>query len=196
MGFVTCTFFSVYRVGLLHPDRRQIAFFVSGRKFYGQAFKALQGEVLELLLELVGRDIPVSHEDGVTGVVVCLVETLELSITEIRDMSRLTTAVVVVGAGREQIAGDGLPQASRGRAHGTFHFIKYNALVLQITIRVAVFCKCQSMAFLGKVQFVKIREKHCIHINLQQVVKVFSVFACKWVGGAVTAGEGVHEGIE
>ena len=52
------------------------------------------------------------------------------------------------------------------------------------------------MTFLGKVQFIKIGEKYCIHIDLQQIIKVLSVSGGKGISRAVTAGKGVHKGVQ
>ena len=52
------------------------------------------------------------------------------------------------------------------------------------------------MAFLGKIQFIEVGEKYCIKIDLQKIIKVFSVFAGKRISRAIAAGKSVHEGIE
>ena len=52
------------------------------------------------------------------------------------------------------------------------------------------------MAFLSKVQRIKARKKHCIQIDVQQVVKILTILAGKRKGSVITGGKGIHKGIQ
>jgi hypothetical protein len=92
------------------------------------------------------------HENGVAGVVVALVERLELRVAEVRDMRRVAAGVVVIGAGREQVVAQGLPQGRGHGAHRTLHLIEDHALEDQFAVRVLRLGELHPVALLGKVQ--------------------------------------------
>ena len=52
------------------------------------------------------------------------------------------------------------------------------------------------MAFLRKVHRVELREKHCVQVNLQEVIEVFAVLARKWIGRPIACRKGVHKRVQ
>ena len=120
----------------------------------------------------------------------------QLLIAQLGNFSRFTTAVVVIGGGREQVGADALPQLGNGRRHGAFHLVVDHTFEFQCRVPILRVFQLQTMAFLGEIQRVQAREEHRIQIHIQQVVEVFVVLGSKRVGSPVAAGHGVHEGIQ
>jgi hypothetical protein len=156
----------------------------------------LQGEILEHGLMLVGRYVAKGHEDRVTGVIVALIKGFELGVAQVGNVPGVTAAVVVVGRSGEEVFAQGLPQNAGHRAARALHFVEYHALEYQLAVGVAGLGELHPVPFLGKVQRVQAGEKHRVQIHVQQVGKILAVLAGKGVGRPVTAGKGVHEGVE
>ena len=196
MGFVLCAFTVINRVALLHPQGCKHTLLVTDRQFDIQAIKPLERQFLELLMVLPGWNVAVGGKNGVARVVMVFVKLHQVIVGQINNMIRLTATVVVVGGGREQVAGQVLPQLGGRRTHGPFHLVVDHASVYQVAARVIRFVEFQAVAFLGKIQRVQLGEKHRIQVHRQQVVKVLAVHAGKRIGGPVAAGEGVHKGVQ
>ena len=92
--------------------------------------------------------------------------------------------------------GHHLPENAVGRTHGPLHLVVNHTFVEQFTVSIISFGEFQPMPLLGKVQFMEAGEKGRVQVNLQQVVKVFAVFAGERIRGPVAAGKCVHEGIQ
>ncbi len=123
-------------------------------------------------------------------------KSFELLISQIRNIFRLATTVVMIGRCRIQMFAQGLPEYAHRRTHRAFHFIEYHTLEFQFTIRVIRCFEFNAMSFLHKIEFVETSEKHCIKIHIQQIIKIFFVLTGKRIRGPVTTGERVHKGIQ
>src|SRR5690606_10678547 len=161
-----------------------------------KAIKPLERQLLELLMVLIGRNIAISGKNGVARVVMVTIELHKIVITQINNVIRLTATVVVVCGGRKQVAGQVLPQLGSWSTHGALHLVVNHAPVYQITGGIVRLIELKAMAFLGKIQGIKLGKKHRIQINRQQIVEILAIHAGKRIGGPVTAGEGVHKGIQ
>ncbi len=110
--------------------------------------------------------------------------------------SRVTAAVVVVGAGGEQVFAQCAPQHAADGAHRTFHLVEHHALEYQVAVRIGGLGKFHAVPFLGEIQRVQPREKYGVQIDLQQIVEILAVLAGEGVGRPVRAGKRVHERVE
>ncbi len=124
------------------------------------------------------------------------VEVFECLVSQFRNMLRFPAAVVMIGGGGEDMTAEILPQLADGGAHGAFHFIEYHSLEDQFGGGIVRNGEFDAMSLLGEVQFIKPGKKHCVQIDVHEIRKVFPVLAGEGIGGPVTAGKGIHEGIQ
>ena len=196
VGLVVGTLTLVHGVALLHTNGRKHALLVADRQINIQSVKTFQCQLFKLFMMLMGRDIAVRGKYRIAGVVMMAIELKQVVVTEVNDVVRLTTTVVVIGRGREQMAAQVLPQLGGRRTHRAFHLVVDNAPIDQIGRGILGFVEFQAVTLLGKIQWVKLGEKHAIEVDRQQIVEVFPVHAGERIGSPVAAGKGIHEGVQ
>ena len=97
-------------VTLVDAHRREHPLLITYRQLHIQTIKPLQSQLLEAFMMLVSWNVPVGRKDRIAGMVVMTVEAQQVVVAQIYNVVWLTTTVVVVGGGREQVAGQVLPQ--------------------------------------------------------------------------------------
>ena len=183
-------------IGLLKVLGLAVTLFIGDRNMAVQFIKATQGVLFKAGLMLHRRNITKGDKNSIAGVVMVLVKRLKLIVGQIRNIGRLTTAVVMISAGGIQVLAHGLPQHRVNGAHGTFHFIVNHPFKGQLRRGVAGISKLQTMALLGKIQWVQSGKKYRVQIHTQQIVKVLFILAGKGISRPVTAGKRIHKGVE
>src|SRR5690554_7276362 len=151
VGFIGRAFSLVAAIALLPTQGRQDALFIAYGQFNVQFVEALESQLFKPFVVFVGWNVAVSGKDGVTWMVMVLIEPNKVVIAQINNMIRLSATVVVVGCRREQVAAQILPKLRGCRSHGAFHFVVNNALVYQICAWIIRLLKLQPMPFLSEV---------------------------------------------
>ena len=161
-----------------------------------EPLEARERALLEAGVELRYRDVAVAHEHRVAGVVMAAVEIDQTLVAQVRDVLRVTAAVVVVGGAGEEVLGQRLPEQARDAAHRAFHLVVDHAFEFERARGVFGICELEAMAFLREVHRVEPREEHRVEVHIEQVEEILAVLAREGIGRPVAAGEGVHEGVQ
>ena len=93
----------VIDVAALHPLWCRQALFRLYLDTLWQFLKAVQRSLFKHALVLASGDIAKGHEDSIAGVIVAAVEGLQLLVAQVGDVFWVAAAVVVIGAGGEQV---------------------------------------------------------------------------------------------
>ena len=119
--------------GVVFPDSQRlgIALLIANGDMFIQLFKLVQGKFFKFFLELLSTDVSVSHENGVAGMVMGFIEIQQGSIAQIRNITGVTAAVIVVGCRWKKMFAQELPHQTAWRTHGSFHFVIDNTFIFQ-----------------------------------------------------------------
>ena len=102
-------FYSIKRIDILNDDRLVESLFIINMNINVEPVEILQGFFFELFLMFRCRDITECHEYRVTGMIVSFIKVPELLVTEVRDILRLATTVIVIGCCGVKVFTQGLP---------------------------------------------------------------------------------------
>ena len=97
MIFLSQVFALFKRIKFFYSDRGVIEIFIRYSDDVIQLFKTRQRLHLKFFLVFGGGNVAVGHENGVAGVIVRAIKIFQFLIAEVRNILRLTTAVVVIG---------------------------------------------------------------------------------------------------
>ncbi len=89
-----------------------------------------------------------------------------------------------------------LPEKAYRGYHRPLHLVVDHPLEDQRRSAVGRIRKFKTVPFLGKIEFIKTREKDRVKIDIQKVEKILTVLTRKRVRGPVTAGKSVHKSIQ
>ena len=81
-------------------------------------------------------------------------------------------------------------------AHGSFHLIIYDSLVLELRAGIIPLFELESVAFLAEVEGVQSGEERHLQVHRKQVVEVLLVGRGEGVHGEVTASPRVHVSVQ
>ena len=81
-------------------------------------------------------------------------------------------------------------------AHGSFHLIIYDSLVLELRGGIIPLLELESVAFLAEVEGVQSGKERHLQVHRQQVVEVLLVSGREGVHGEVTASPRVHVSVQ
>src|SRR5690554_731398 len=110
MGFTGGVFTLGNAVALLYTDRRIHSLFIAHWQFDIQLVEPLESQLFEAFVVFMGRNVAVSGKNGVTWVVVMLIEADEVVIAQINNVIRLAATVVMIGRCREKVTAQILPE--------------------------------------------------------------------------------------
>ena len=162
-----------------------------------RALEACQHQLGNVLLMFALGETAIGHEHRVAGVIVPGMKIAQRRVGEIGNGERLATAVVTIDGVGKQRRVQMMIELRERRAHRALHLVVDHAVELErqraILGRVGQF---QTPALLREIERIEIRKEHRVEINLEQVVEILAILRGKRIGGAVAAGEGVHESVQ
>ena len=137
--------------------------------------------------------VAVEHHARVRGMVVLLVEALEIVVGEVRDGLRVAARVHPIGGVRIERQLADLAQHRRRRRVGALHLVEHHALEHHRALGVV---ELVVPAFLPEGVLGDQREEHRVEIDVDEVVEVLEVLRRHRIGGLVRKRHGVEEGVE
>ena len=124
------------------------------------------------------------------------VKPFQLFVSKLRDNGRVTATIIVICRFRVESFLNSLIKYRNRRTGSAFHLVIDHSFLNQRRIGVVRLFKFQPVAFLRKIEGVKVTEENCVKINLQKIEVILLVLTSERIRCKVARCKSIHKSIQ